>query len=182
MAVSRQRFSYRFPHGFCILQERLPQNLAPKLAPDQFKQFFFLSHNLLLPSIFSKGLALVGLAIPDFPISRPLNAENSVEFSLRIQLSRAGKRDFGYRSSAVPSEAHGKSTRSLRSAFLSEKTGFWDWWAIVHIARFTCIVIRWSILIFFPLFRHLCLYRIFKILSSSRLPLNYFHIMYLLYK
>ena len=38
------------------------------------------------------------------PISRPLNAENSNEFSLRIQFSRTGKRVFGSFSSTVPAK------------------------------------------------------------------------------
>ena len=42
--------------------------------------------------------------IPDSPISRPLNAENSNEFSLRIQFFRTGKRVFGSFSSTVPAK------------------------------------------------------------------------------
>ena len=53
---------------------------------------------------FSKVWHWLDSKIPDSPISRPLNAENSSEFSLCIQFYGTGKRVFGSFSSTVPSK------------------------------------------------------------------------------
>ena len=63
---------------------------------------FFRPTNYLFRQSYLKAWHWLDSPHPLLPISRPLNAENSKEFSLCIHFFRTGKRDFGFCSSIMP--------------------------------------------------------------------------------